>query len=332
MSHPHTVLVVGGAGYIGSHMVHDLTRRDCRAIVLDNLIGGHRGAVQNAMFIQGDIGDPSVLDHVFSTHHINAVMHFASFIQVGESVTDPGKYYDNNVARTITLLNAMTRHHVPIFIFSSTAAIFGTPEYVPIDEQHPARPINPYGRSKWLIESLLEDYHTAYGLRYGCLRYFNAAGADAGGGIGECHEPETHLIPLILQVASGRRESVTIFGADYDTPDGTCIRDYVHVTDLADAHWRLLNHLESGKGNLRLNLGTGTGYSVLQVIEAARRITGHPIPAILSARRPGDPAALIADGAKARQLLGWNPSYSELDTLIADAWKWEQRLCKGAPF
>lgn len=323
-----SVLVVGGAGYIGAHMVRCLQEAGRDVIVLDNLSAGIRDSVKNCELIVGDAGDSALLDKLFETNNINCVMHFASFIQVGESVSNPGIYYDNNVAKTVILLNAMAKHKIPYFIFSSTAATFGNPEYVPIDEQHSQKPINPYGRSKLIVEHMLEDYGNAYGLRYGCLRYFNAAGAHPDGDIGECHEPETHLIPLILQVASKRRPSIKVFGNNYNTPDGTCVRDYIHVCDLADAHLLLLNALESGMESRNFNLGTGRGYSVMQVIEESRRITGCKIPLEIEACRAGDPPELIANGNAAQKVLGWTPSKSNLPTIIQHAWLWEQKLKK----
>ena len=327
-----TLLIVGGAGYIGSHMVKRLAREACRALVLDNLSSGHKGAVTNAELIAGDSGDAALLDSLFATQRIDAVMHFASFIQVGESVIEPAKYYDNNVARTLILLDAMRRHGVRDFIFSSTAAVFGNPQTIPIDETHPMQPINPYGKSKRMVESILEDYSRAYGLRSVSLRYFNAAGADPEGALGECHDPETHLIPLVLQVASGRRPHISVFGVDYDTPDGSCVRDYIHICDLAEAHLAALQYIRAGGESGAFNLGTGKGYSVLEVIETARRITGHAIPVRLEPRREGDPATLIADGSRARDTLRWLPARSDLDTIVADAWAWERRLAAGAIF
>jgi len=328
---PH-VLVVGGAGYIGSHMVKRLQRAGYTPIVLDNLSQGRRSAVGSAQLIVGELGDSSVTDVIFQAWPIAAVMHFASFIQVGESVQKPAAYYANNVGNTIALLQAMVRHGVSRFIFSSTAAIFGNPVYVPIDERHPQLPINPYGRSKLMVEQVLQDFETAYGLRSCCLRYFNAAGADPEGELGECHEPETHLIPLVLQAASGRRPSVTVFGRDYDTPDRTCIRDYIHVNDLADAHLLALEALLAGADSMRFNLGNGAGYSINEVIETARRVTGRPITVCDGPRRAGDPARLVADASAAREQLGWTPKLAELDTIIAHAWAWEQRhaLSHGA--
>ena len=321
---PH-VLVVGGAGYIGSHMVKRVRRAGYAPVVLDNLSQGRRAAVGPAPLIVGDLGDAGVLDAMFQAWPIAVVMHFASHIQVGESVARPAIYYQNNVANTVALLQAMVRHRVPRFIFSSTAAIFGDPDYVPIDERHPKAPINPYGRSKLMVEQILDDFDSAYGLRSCCLRYFNAAGADPEGELGECHQPETHLIPLVLQAAAGRRPSISVFGRDYDTPDGTCIRDYIHVQDLCDAHLLALEALLDGGGCTRFNLGNGAGYSIDEVIEAARRVTGRGIVVADAARRPGDPARLVADPALARAALGWTPRFADLDTIIAHAWAWECR-------
>lgn len=252
-------------------------------------------------------------------------MHFASFIQVGESVTNPAKYYANNVVATLTLLDAMRKANVRRFIFSSTAAVYGDPSYVPIDEAHPKNPINPYGRSKWMVEQVLEDYDRAYGLKSVCLRYFNAAGADPEGELDERHVPETHLIPLVLQAASGRREAISVFGTDYDTPDGTCIRDYIHVADLCEAHALALDYLLDGGEIARFNLGNGQGFSVQTVIDTAQRVTGREIAVRYEARRPGDPARLVADSCLAREVLGWQPKRAELATIIADAWAWEQK-------
>ena len=256
-------------------------------------------------------------------------MHFASFIQVGESVQKPAMYYQNNVSDTLHLLDAMRAAGVQRFIFSSTAATFGEPLYSPIDERHPQVPINPYGRSKLMIEQVLEDYDRAYGLKSVCLRYFNAAGADPQGELGERHDPETHLIPLVLQAASGRRPNIAVFGRDYDTPDGTCIRDYIHINDLCEAHWLGLQSLMQGGGSQRYNLGNGNGFSVQEVIDAARRVTGQPITVIDAPRRDGDPARLVADATLARQQLGWTPQFPELDTLVAHAWGWEQKVAAG---
>jgi UDP-glucose 4-epimerase len=325
MASPKTVLVVGGAGYIGSHMVWLLGQKGVDAVTLDNLSSGHRDAVLHGRFVHGDIADQLILDKVFRQYRFDAVMHFASSIQVGESVQDPAKYYQNNVVNTLNLLNAMCAHGVDKFIFSSTAAIFGEPEYSPINEAHPKRPINPYGWSKLMVEQALADYDRAYGLKSVCLRYFNAAGAHPDGLLGERHEPETHLIPLALQAASGRRPNITVFGRDYDTPDGTCIRDYVHILDLAEAHWLALQYLQSAGETTVFNLGNGNGYSVESVVQAVRRITGEMITVQEGRRRLGDPARLVANAAKIRRELGWRPVYSDLDVIVEHAWQWECR-------
>lgn len=318
------ILVVGGAGYIGSHMVKMLLAAGHQVVTLDSLVGGYRDAVLGGEFVQGDLSDSALLNELFRQYAFDGVMHFASFIQVGESVKVPAKYYRNNVTNTQNLLDAMVEHGVRRFIFSSTAAIFGEPHYVPIDEVHPQLPINPYGRSKLMVEHMLEDYGRAYGLRSVCLRYFNAAGADPEGELGERHEPETHLIPLVLQAASGHREAVTVFGADYDTPDGTCIRDYIHVQDLCDAHMLALEHLMSGGASARYNLGNGNGFSVREVIDSARRVTGREIPVRHGERRGGDAARLVADSSLIKRELGWVPKYAELDAMVAHAWRWEK--------
>lgn len=319
------LLVVGGAGYIGSHMVKRLLASKHSVTILDNLTAGYRDAVLGGEFIQGDIGDRTLLDKIFSEHKFDAVLHFASFIQVGESVKKPDIYYQNNLSNTVNLLNAMNAAGVKKFIFSSTAAIFGEPSYTPIDEAHPKQPINPYGRSKWMVEQILEDYDHAYGLKSVCLRYFNAAGADADGEIGERHEPETHLIPILLQVASNRRERASVFGTDYPTPDGTCIRDYIHVMDLCDAHIAALSYLKDHKLSGRFNLGNGTGFSVTQVIDAVESITGKSLTIDYVERRPGDSAILVADATLARATLGWSPHYADLETIVGHAWAFEQK-------
>jgi UDP-glucose 4-epimerase len=319
------VLVVGGAGYIGSHMVKLLGQRGCEVTVLDNLSAGYRDAVTTGRFVLGDLGELEVLDDVFRTGRFDGVMHFASHIQVGESVREPAKYYRNNVFKTQYLLDAMVAHRVKSFIFSSTAAIFGEPLRNPIDEAHPREPINPYGCGKWMVERMLQDYDVAYGLKSICLRYFNAAGADPDGELGERHEPETHLIPLVLRAAAGRLPEVTVFGTDYDTPDGTCVRDYIHVTDLCEAHWLALQRLRAGGESTVYNLGNGQGFSVREVIDTARAVTGLGIPVHYGARRPGDPARLVADARRAQAELGWEPRYNDLVTIIAHAWRWEQR-------
>ncbi|MGC2049255.1 MAG: UDP-glucose 4-epimerase GalE [Gallionella sp.] len=326
MALTHTILVVGGAGYIGSHMVKALLGEGYRVVTLDNLSTGYRDAVVGGEFIEADLADRGQLERLFSLHSIDAVMHFASFIQVGESVREPAKYYANNVTDTLKLLDTMLTHGVNKFIFSSSAAVYGEPIRVPIDEDHPKQPLNPYGRTKWMVEQILADYDLAYGLKSVSLRYFNAAGADPEGQLGERHEPETHLIPLVLQAASGRRENVQVFGRDYDTPDGTCIRDYVHVADLCEAHRLALEHLLNGAGSAAYNLGNGNGFSVQEVIDTAARITGKPIPVKNGARRAGDPARLVADAKTAKQELGWVPHYPELETIIRHAWQWEQGI------
>ena len=316
---PVRVLVVGGAGYIGSHMVKHLLRQGCNVVTYDNLSTGYRDAVLGGEFVLGDLADKAALETLFGTHRFDGVMHFASCIQVGESVIEPARYYENNVTNTLNLLNIMVKHQVRCFIFSSTAAVYGEPQYVPIDEAHPKAPINPYGRSKWMVEQILEDYDRAYGLKSIALRYFNAAGADPDGQLGERHEPETHLIPLVLQAASGRRPHISVFGRDYDTPDGTCIRDYIHVTDLCGAHWLALQELMSGSNSAAYNLGNGQGFSVQQVIDAARQATGGDIRTNDGTRREGDPARLVADASVARAELGWQPVRFELETIIEDS-------------
>jgi UDP-glucose 4-epimerase len=325
---PH-ILVVGGAGYIGSHMVKRLAGAGFEPVVLDNLSGGQRWAVRAGRLVVSDMGDAGALDALMHAFPFEAVMHFASYIQVGESVEQPAKYYQNNVGNTIRLLDAMVRHRIGKFIFSSSAAIFGEPQYVPIDENHPKAPINPYGRSKWMVEQILADFDAAYGLRSSCLRYFNAAGADPDGELGECHVPETHLIPLVLQVASGRRAAITIYGKDYPTPDGTCIRDYIHVNDLCDAHLLALQALLNDGPSTRYNLGNGAGYSILEVIAAAERVTGTPIARQYGPRRAGDPPSLVADSALAKAQLGWRPQFAAIDTIIHHAWRWEQKHFLG---
>lgn len=318
------ILVIGGAGYIGSHMVKMLSREGCQACTLDDLSSGHRDAVPIGEFVQGDFGNRNVLEQVLA-QGFDAVMHFASFIQVGESVTHPSKYYRNNFVNTLNLLDAMKDHGIFNFIFSSTAATFGEPLYMPIDEKHPQTPINPYGRSKLMVEQALSDYDRAYGLKSVCLRYFNAAGADPEGQLGERHDPETHLIPLVLQAASGRRPHITVYGRDYDTPDGTCIRDYIHINDLCSAHWLSLQSLMSGKCSQAYNLGNGNGFSVQQVIDTAKAVTGRHIPVQEGLRRPGDPARLVADATLARKNLGWQPKFANLAAIIEHAWAWETR-------
>jgi UDP-glucose 4-epimerase len=327
----YTVLVVGGAGYIGSHMVNELLKDGINVITLDNLSTGHRDLLPGGLLVEGRLGDAALLDEIFSTHDIAAVMHFAAFSLVGESVADPLKYYRNNLAETTELLDAMRRHDVKHFIFSSTAAVYGEPAEVPISEDHPCAPTNPYGATKLAVERMLADCDRAHNLKYAALRYFNAAGADDSGRLGERHEPETHLIPCILKAAAGELEQVQIFGTDYPTPDGTCLRDYIHVSDLTQAHLLVLEALLSGKASCTYNLGNSRGYSVREVIEAARKVTGHPIPAVESDPRPGDPAVLIAGSAKIRRELGWQPKFENLETMIRSAWDWHRFDKKEQP-
>jgi len=320
------ILVVGGAGYIGSHMVKLLLKEQQHVVTLDDLSCGKREAVLGGEFVETSLADRLSLQQLFSAHPFDAVMHFASFIQVSESIADPAKYYRNNVINTLNLLDTMVEHQVLGIVFSSTAAIYGEPRYVPIDEAHPKQPVNPYGVSKWMVEQILADYDRAYGVKSICLRYFNAAGADSDGELGERHEPETHLIPLVLQAASGRRSHVTVFGRDYDTPDGTCIRDYIHVQDLCNAHWLALQRLMDRAKSDVFNLGNDNGFSVQEVIEIASDVTGANIPVSYGPRRKGDAARLVADSCKARQTLNWNPEFDELRTIIAHAWAWEQKI------
>ena len=320
------VLVTGGAGYIGSHCCKQLHQKGYQPITIDNLVYGHAENVKWGQFYQGDIRDETLLERIFSENEIGAVIHFAAFAYVGESVQKPREYYTNNLRNTITLLEKTLQHAVSCFIFSSTCATYGRPQRIPIDEEHPQDPINPYGRSKHMIEQILSDYGKTYDFRFMSLRYFNAAGADLEGEIGENHTPETHLIPLILDVAKGRREHLDVYGNDYDTEDGSCVRDYIHVTDLADAHVHALEKLLGGASSEFVNLGTGDGYSVLQVIEQAAAITGQKIPFRIADRRPGDPAVLIASNKKARAVLGWKPKHSNLKTIIHTAWNWHQGI------
>lgn len=319
------ILVVGGAGYIGSHMVKDLLDADCDVITLDDLSTGHLELLPGGEFIEGSLGDTVLLDKLFSTHKISAVMHFAAFSLVGESVEKPLKYYRNNMAATTELLDSMIRHKVKRFIFSSTAAVYGEPVEIPITESHPCNPTNPYGTSKIAVERMLKDCDSAHGLKYISLRYFNASGADESGDIGERHTNETHLIPLILEVANGLRENINIFGTNYPTHDGTCIRDYIHVSDLTQAHLLALEALLSGGKSAVYNLGNNRGYSVREVIELARKVTGKPIPAVEAAKRPGDPGILIASSDKIKKTLGWKPKFEDLENIIKTAWVWHQK-------
>ncbi|TYR78859.1 UDP-glucose 4-epimerase GalE [Priestia megaterium] len=322
------ILVIGGAGYIGSHLVKELVKTN-EVVVLDNLSTGHRWAIdERATFVEGNLGNETDLDHIFSTYDIQAVMHFAANSLVGESVVDPLKYYENNVSATLTLLKTMVKHHVKKFIFSSTAATYGIPTVDIITEDTATHPINPYGRSKLMIEQILADFAHAYELEYVILRYFNAAGAYETAEIGERHDPETHLIPIILQHLLGEREHISVFGSDYDTEDGTCIRDYIHVTDLAHAHLLALQVLLDGKKKTATyNLGNGLGYSVKEVIKTCERVTGKKANVIMANRRAGDPARLVASSDKIYQELGWKAQFS-LEQIIQSAWKWHQNSVK----
>jgi len=315
------VLVTGGAGYIGSHAVRELDRGGHEVVVLDNMSRGHRGAVRGYTLHEVDLVDREAVRGVFEEEKPDAVMHFAALSLVGESVKKPAKYWRANILGGLNLLDSMNETGAKLFVFSSTAAVYGIPETEIISEDHPTRPINPYGASKLAFERVLADYRAAYGLGYVVLRYFNAAGADAAGDIGEDHEPESHLIPIVLSVALGERESVTIFGDDYPTPDGTCIRDFIHVSDLASAHVLALEKMRPGSAHT-YNLGNGSGQSVREVIEAARRVTGKEIPAVVGARRPGDPPRLVASSKACMEALGWRPQKAQLETIIETAWKW----------
>lgn len=323
-----TILVTGGAGYIGSHAALALQQAGYDLLVLDNLSNGHQELVEQELQVKvmvGDISDRPFLDHLFSTYPIAAVMHFAAYIAVGESVTDPGKYYRNNVAGTLTLLEAMVAASVKQLVFSSTCALYGTPKFVPITEEHPQEPMSPYATSKQMVERMLADFDAAYGLKSVRFRYFNAAGADPDGRLGEDHAPETHLIPLVLLAALGKLESIAIFGTDYPTPDGTCVRDYIHVADLAQAHVLGLQYLQNGGDSDVFNLGNGSGFSVREVIEAARQVTQREIQVVERHRRPGDPPILVGSSDKARSVLDWQPKYADLNAILTHAWQWHQQ-------
>lgn len=323
-----TILVTGGAGYIGSHVALAIKERGHLPILLDNLSRGHQEIVERAVgekVIVADTRDANALDAVFAKHKIDAVMHFAAFIEVGESVKDPLTFYDNNVHGSTTLLRAMQKAGVRHFVFSSTCATYGPPRIVPIPEDHPQNPVSPYGQTKLVVERMLADCEIAFGLKYVSFRYFNAAGAHPGGGLGEDHTPETHLIPIVLDAAMGKRPSVAIFGEDYDTLDGTCVRDYVHVSDLADAHVLGVEYLLAQGESTAINLGNGRGFSVKEVITAAENVTGKKLRVEMAARRPGDPPILVGSSEKARNLLGWTPRFPDLETIIAHAWAWHQQ-------
>lgn len=319
-----TLLVTGGAGYIGSHTVKHLLAQHERILVLDNLVFGHTEALplDRVTFVQGDMSDAALVQRLFQEHQIEAVLHFAAFAFVGESVTDPLKYYRNNLAAPLTLLEAMQAHNCKRFIFSSTCATYGDPQFMPMSEEHPQQPVNPYGASKWMLERVLRDCDRAWGLRSVCLRYFNASGCDFEGMIGEDHQPETHLIPRILMAITGEIEAITVFGTDYPTPDGTCIRDYIHVNDLASAHALALDYLRSGGATTAVNLGTGRGFSVKEIIHTAESVTGRKVPVEYGPRRAGDPSELICNPAKANAVLGWEAQYKDPRSHIESAWKW----------
>jgi UDP-glucose 4-epimerase len=322
------ILVTGGAGYIGSVAVADLRAKGEDVVVIDNLAYGHKQAVDSSIpFYEGNIGNKSLVKQILDEHNIEACMHFSAFAYVGESVEKPNKYWENNVVQTINLLDVLIENNVKKFVFSSTCATFGEPQYVPIDEKHPQSPTNPYGWTKFVVERILETYNTAYNLKFVALRYFNACGATEN--LGEHHAPETHLIPLVLFAAQGKIPHVSIFGDDYATPDGTAVRDYIHISDLSAAHLLALEHLRSGKASEFINLGNGQGFSVKEVVETARRVTGKNIEAKIAPRRAGDPSKLVADAKKAREVLGWNPQFPDIESIIESAWKWHEKNPNG---
>lgn len=318
------ILVCGGAGYIGSHINKQLHKEGYETIVFDNLIYGHKEAVKWGKLVVGDLKNVDEIEAVFKNNQIDAVFHFAAYAYVGESVEHPEKYYYNNVANTLNLLHVMIKYGCNRIIFSSTCATYGEPEKVPITEDMPQNPINPYGATKLMVERIFQDYHKAYGLQYVVLRYFNAAGADPDGEIGESHNPETHIIPLVLDAASGKKPDIKVFGTDYNTPDGSCIRDYIHVYDLATAHLLALHHLEAGKESQFFNLGNEKGTSVLEVVDSVKRVTRRNLKVTLTDRRPGDPAKLVGSSQKAQEVLGWKPIYGDIDAIVGHAWKWHE--------
>ncbi len=320
------ILITGGAGYIGSHVNRLLNSKGFRTLVFDNFVTGHRRFVQWGQLVHGDLRDSAQVEELFNRYPIGSVMHFAAFAYVGESMASPAKYYRNNLLSTINLLDAMVRHGVDGLVFSSSCATYGQSTEIPIKEDHPQQPLNPYGQSKLMDEVIIKDYCRAYGLNAVALRYFNAAGAGIDAVIGEWHEPEPHLIPIVLDVALGKRQYVDIYGDDYSSPDGTCIRDYIHVQDIAEAHLKALLHLDKVKGWEVFNLGNGNGYSVRQVIAAAERVSGRAIASRVCERRPGDPVCLVGSSAKAREVLGWKPGFAEIDTIVETAWRWQTRL------
>ncbi len=318
------ILVCGGAGYIGSHINKQLNKEGYETIVFDNLVYGHPEAVKWGTLVKGDLANIDEIDAVFAKHHIEAVFHFAAYAYVGESVENPEKYYYNNVVNTLNLLQVMRKHGCNRIIFSSTCATYGEPEKVPITEDMPQNPINPYGMTKLTVERIFKDYVKAYDLKFVVFRYFNAAGADPDCEIGESHNPETHIIPLVLDVASGKRPDIKVFGTDYETSDGSCVRDYIHVTDLASAHLLSLHYLENGGESDFFNLGNAKGTSVLEVIDSVKRVTGREFTVIHAERRPGDPAKLVGSSEKAKRVLGWTPVYGDIDTIVEHAWKWHE--------
>lgn len=320
------ILIVGGAGYIGSHINKELNHQGYETIIFDNLSFGHPEFVKWGNFQEGDLGNIEEIRKLFKEYTIDAVMHFAAFTYVGESVKNPQKYYLNNLRNTLNLLQVMLEEDVKYFVFSSTCATYGTPEEIPITENHPQNPINPYGKGKLMVEQILADYSRAYGLKYASLRYFNAAGADPEAEIGESHQPETHLIPLILDVAMDKKEKIQVYGTDYATPDGTCIRDYIHVMDLADAHIKALKYLKEGGKSDVFNLGNGQGFSVREVIETSQKVTGKTIKVEEVERREGDPPVLVGSSSKAQEVLNWHPRYDDLAVIIETAWKWHQKI------
>jgi len=323
------LLITGGAGYIGSHAVKVAKNFGFNPVTFDNLSMGHRWAVRDGVFVKGNLADRSKLVQTFRKYKPTAVMHFAAHISVGESVADPQKYYRDNLGNAINLFSVMLEHKVKYFVLSSTAAVYGDPVKVPMSESHPKNPVNPYGDSKFILERILNWYDQAYGLKSTFLRYFNASGADASGELGEAHNPESHLIPLILDAVAGLRKEITVFGKDYPTPDGTCIRDYIHVTDLADAHFLALKKMmKTGKSDF-FNLGTGKGYSVQQVIQMTEKVTGLKVPVKVGLRRPGDPPSLVAQSQKAKKILDWKPKYSDLENILKTAWAWHQKWHSG---
>jgi len=326
-----SILVTGGAGYIGSHTVRLLTSQGRKIVVLDNLVYGHREAIvdESVELVEGDIGDRELVDRLFEKHRFSAVVHFAAYAYVGESVTNPLKYYRNNTAEPLVLLEVMQKHGCKAFVFSSTCATYGVPDSLPIVETNSQKPINPYGRSKLMLEWILADCGHAWGLKSACLRYFNASGSAEDGVIGEDHDPETHLIPRVLMALTGEIDYLEVFGTDYETPDGTCIRDYIHVEDLADAHALALDYLVAGGESVKVNLGTGVGVSVRQIIEAAEEISGQAVPVRYGPRREGDPAMLVADPSKAKELLGWEARRKDVREMVRPAWSWVSGPRKG---